>query len=155
MLRRRLILFYLFILFTGTFAQFGPGRNVQNDDIEQDDEDDSPPKNQKQQLINNVNSQNRLSQGSIDSNGDNRQQNLNQQQNLNPQQNLNQLPVQPAQRSPSWPSRSSSSSSSSTQLAASDECKADVLKYCGKGSQQLISNLKVLQCVDDLDNVSF
>ncbi|CAF4116740.1 unnamed protein product, partial [Rotaria magnacalcarata] len=32
------------------------------------------------------------------------------------------------------------------------ECESDVQKYCGKGNKQLISNLKVLQCVDDLDN---
>ena len=41
-----------------------------------------------------------------------------------------------------------------TQLASDENCQADVQKYCGKGSSQLLSNLKVLQCIDDLDNVS-
>jgi len=44
----------------------------------------------------------------------------------------------------------------SVQLAASEECMADIQKYCaGGGGYKMISNLKVLQCVDDLDNVSF
>ena len=42
---------------------------------------------------------------------------------------------------------------SPTPLAASSECKADVQKYCNKGGEKLLPNLKVLQCVDDLDNV--
>jgi hypothetical protein len=45
----------------------------------------------------------------------------------------------------------------SVQLAASEECMADIRKYCscsGGGGYKMISNLKVLQCVDDLDNVS-
>lgn len=43
---------------------------------------------------------------------------------------------------------------SSTALSLSLECKADVQKYCNKGIARSINNLKVLQCVDDLDNVS-
>lgn len=40
-----------------------------------------------------------------------------------------------------------------TPLASSIECKDDVQKYCSKGVNKLLPNLKVLQCVDDLDNV--
>ncbi|CAF3928857.1 unnamed protein product, partial [Rotaria magnacalcarata] len=43
-------------------------------------------------------------------------------------------------------------SPSATPLASSIECKADVQKYCAKGTAQAVTNLKVLQCVDDLDN---
>jgi hypothetical protein len=49
---------------------------------------------------------------------------------------------------------SSRTRSTSTQLAADENCKTDIQKYCAKGSTQLLSNLKVLQCIDDLDNVS-
>jgi hypothetical protein len=41
------------------------------------------------------------------------------------------------------------------QPAPSIECKVDIMKYCAKGNSRMISDLKVLQCVDDLDNVSF
>ena len=41
-----------------------------------------------------------------------------------------------------------------TQLASDENCRTDVQKYCAKGSKQSLSNLKVLQCIDDLDNVS-
>jgi len=41
----------------------------------------------------------------------------------------------------------------SATLGQSDECKADITKYCGKGSSNFISNIKALQCIDDLDNV--
>ena len=43
---------------------------------------------------------------------------------------------------------------SSTLLASSSECKVDIQKYCMKNSGKLINNLKALQCIDDLDNVS-
>ncbi len=43
---------------------------------------------------------------------------------------------------------------SSTLLANSMECKVDIQKYCMKNSGKLINNLKALQCIDDLDNVS-
>ena len=141
MLRRGLIFFYLFIVFTGIFAQ-KYGSNDQNNGIEEDDEDNSQP-------LNSGRSQNRLASGNTERNGDSQQQNAKQ--------------VPPPQRSAELPSRSqmsqqpaaSVSRSRSTQLSASEECKADVQRYCNKGSQQLITNLKVLQCVDDLDNVSF
>ncbi len=42
-----------------------------------------------------------------------------------------------------------------TLLATSPECTADIQRYCVKGGTKLIINLKVLQCVDELDNVSF
>jgi hypothetical protein len=44
---------------------------------------------------------------------------------------------------------------SSTLLVNSTECKIDIQKYCVKDTGRLISNLKALQCIDDLDNVSF
>ncbi|CAF0964461.1 unnamed protein product [Didymodactylos carnosus] len=37
-------------------------------------------------------------------------------------------------------------------LAASPQCEDDVSRYCNKGSSSPISNLKVLQCMDDLDD---
>ena len=43
----------------------------------------------------------------------------------------------------------------SRSLANSTECKADIQKNCAKGSTQRMNNLNVLQCIDDLDNVSF
>ncbi|CAF3536870.1 unnamed protein product [Rotaria socialis] len=43
-------------------------------------------------------------------------------------------------------------SASATLLASSIECKADVQKYCAKGTARAVINLKVLQCFDDLDN---
>jgi len=46
------------------------------------------------------------------------------------------------------------SSSSSLSLASSMDCKADIQKYCVRGGTKLISNLKVLECINDLDNVS-
>jgi hypothetical protein len=42
----------------------------------------------------------------------------------------------------------------STLLANSIECKVDIQKYCMKNTGKLIDNLKALQCIDDLDNVS-
>jgi hypothetical protein len=141
MLRRGLIFFYLFIVFTGIFAQkYGP--NGQNNGIEEDDEDNSQP-------VNSGRSQNRLALGNTERNGD------------SPQQNAKQVPS--LQRSAELPPRSpmaqrpaeSVGRSRSTQLSDSVECAADVQRYCNKGRQQLITNLKVLQCVDDLDNVSF
>ena len=42
-----------------------------------------------------------------------------------------------------------------SSLIQSTECKADLQKYCTKGTSQLLSNLKVLQCINNLDNVSF
>ncbi len=41
------------------------------------------------------------------------------------------------------------------QLIDSKKCKVDIQKYCVKGGLKSISNFKVLQCIDDLDNVSF
>ena len=41
-----------------------------------------------------------------------------------------------------------------TPIASSPECKTDVQKYCNKGNEKILANLKVLQCIDDLDNVS-
>jgi len=157
---RRLIFFYLFILFTGIIAQ-----KYENNLDEVDDEDSAPTNNKGQ-------SQSKLSAGNTNNNGVYAQQNANQiQQPGGPpaQSQLRQGQVNALPPSPSGQSAGdsavrlsqaqrpveSNSRSQSTQLAADDDCKADIQKYCAKGSRQLLSNLKVLQCVDDLDNVSF
>ena len=41
-----------------------------------------------------------------------------------------------------------------TPLSTSAECKLDVQRHCTNGADKIITNLKVLQCVDELDNVS-
>ncbi len=133
MLSRRLIFLYLFLLFTGIFAQ-KYNANGRNDD-EQDDEDEPGPKKLRQSSLNVGQPQNGVPSGNAYNSRD------------SPQRNSNQGPVQPRLRN-------SPSQAAVTQLAGSDECKNDIQKYCGKGNSQLISNLKVLQCIDDLDNVS-
>lgn len=130
MLRRRLIIFYLFILFTGIFAQkFKPV------DAGEQDDDDGPPQNIGRQSNIGERSQNRLplNNEGIKNN------------NYRPQNGDNQPSVQ----------LSSGKTAPSTQLSGSIECQDDVKKYCGKIGGRPLSNLKVLQCVDDLDNVSF
>jgi hypothetical protein len=69
--------------------------------------------------------------------------------NQNRQPGSNRLPPQAAKQS-----TSNNIQSKSLPLANTPECKVDVRKYCSKGSTNLIPNLKVLQCVDDLDDVS-
>ncbi|CAF1219022.1 unnamed protein product [Rotaria magnacalcarata] len=126
MLRRQLLVLFLFVLFTANLAQkYVP--NDRNDDGENDDEDAIQPVNRVQPPSNN-------DLKPTPSNND----------------NLQPAPVQIAPRRSIDSSRRSSSSP--TPLATSKECESDVQKYCGKGNKQLISNLKVLQCVDDLDN---
>ncbi|CAF3848511.1 unnamed protein product [Rotaria sp. Silwood1] len=128
MLRRQLFFLYLFLLFTGIFAQ-KYGSNIQNDD-DDDDEEKLQSLNKKRLSINNdkLSSNNRAN-----NNNDN-----NQQSGVgNPSQ-----------------VRLSNRRSTSTPIASSNECKTDVQKYCNKGSQQILSNLKVLQCIDDLDNAA-
>ncbi|CAF1437662.1 unnamed protein product [Adineta steineri] len=49
-------------------------------------------------------------------------------------------------------STSSNKSSVSTTLADSDECEADIKRYCNKGRSKPISNINVLDCINDLDN---
>lgn len=73
---------------------------------------------------------------------------------VKPPLNVPEAPTQPA-RPPekTYPTKVDTRRPSSTPLAASSECKADVQKYCNKGGEKLLPNLKVLQCVDDLDNV--
>jgi hypothetical protein len=132
MLHRRLIVFiYLFILLAGIYAQ-KYARNGNNDDEEEDDEADPEPEARQQppppppRKVEVLNN------------------NENTQNRIPPGNiGLGRKPIVSPPRS------------TSTPLASSVECKADVQKYCAKGSQQIISNLKVLQCVDDLDNVSF
>ncbi|CAM4957783.1 unnamed protein product, partial [Rotaria socialis] len=127
MLRRQLLVLLLFVLFTANLAQkYVP--NDRNDNDENDDEDQVQPVNRVQPPSNN---------------------------NLKPASSIN-ANVPPAS-DPLAPRRyidsnRRPSSSLPTPLAASKECESDVQKYCGKGSKQLLSNLKVLQCVDDLDN---
>jgi len=73
---------------------------------------------------------------------------------VKPPLNVAEVPTPPA-RSPEKtnpPLNVDKRRSSPTPLAASSECKADVQKYCNKGGEKLLPNLKVLQCVDDLDN---
>lgn len=43
---------------------------------------------------------------------------------------------------------------SSTSLATSVECRTDIQKYCVKKGAAIIANFKVLQCINDLDDVS-
>ncbi|CAF1437679.1 unnamed protein product, partial [Adineta steineri] len=82
-----------------------------------------------------------------DNNGRNLQRSDNQQQLIISvpisQQNLNQQQVI---------SQSSRSVPVPISIANSEECRFDVQRYCTKGSRQMPPNLKVLQCVDELDN---
>ncbi|CAF4720327.1 unnamed protein product [Rotaria sp. Silwood1] len=48
----------------------------------------------------------------------------------------------------------SKSETASALLANSIECEADIQKYCVKGGPKLIPNLKVLRCIDDLDQAA-
>ncbi|CAF4312509.1 unnamed protein product, partial [Rotaria sordida] len=124
MSRRQLIFLYLFILFTDVFAQkFHP--KLENNDREQPQSRD--------RIQSSIYSENKLP-------ASNRGNNDNQQESVVDQSR------------PRSSIESYRRSSSSTPLASSNECKFDVQKYCIKGSQQLLSNLKVLECVDDLDN---
>jgi hypothetical protein len=66
--------------------------------------------------------------------------------------NVDQIPVNPPA---SINQRLSASPAVSTSLANSPQCKGDIRRYCVKGGTQFIPNMKVLQCIDDLDNVSF
>lgn len=65
---------------------------------------------------------------------------------------LPQTPPPPARVVEANPSRSETRRAPPTPLASSPECKADLQKYCSKGVDKLLPNLKILQCVDDLDN---
>lgn len=111
---QRWIVFYLFIIFTGSLAQ------KYNRDVgqEQDDENELQSK-----TINN-------NRGSGSANN-------------------NPVQVPAAARG-----SGSNTPAKLTQLATNEDCQGDVQKYCAKGSKQSLSNLKVLQCIDDLDNVS-
>ncbi|CAF1472781.1 unnamed protein product [Adineta ricciae] len=142
-MRYRLLGFlYLFLLFTSSFAE-RTRVNDDNDDKDVDDEQDLDQNSQRQQKppVDNVRTQSRVSSNNNDD--DQRaavQRDPDQQRmglsNRESQQNTKQR--RPA--SPAMP------------LATSDECRVDVTRYCAKGSKQPLSNLKVLQCVDELDN---
>lgn len=142
---RRLIFLYLFILFTSGFAQ--KYNRIDQDEGEEKDDDENIPQSENQNPpAPNIN---------------------NRVEAANPPpikvtnpivQQVNPNPVlQPANANP-VPARSvfnpARRTAPATPLASSSECKLDIQKYCNKGGEQIISNLKVLQCVDDLDNVS-
>ncbi|CAF3645191.1 unnamed protein product [Rotaria sordida] len=67
-----------------------------------------------------------------------------------PSKKIADSPVKPSSPNERLPE----SESSSASLANSIECKVDVQKYCTKGGSKSIPNLKVLQCIDDLDNAA-
>jgi hypothetical protein len=136
-----------------------------NNGEELDDEEPAPSNN-------NGRSQNKVPAGNTNNDGVNLLQNGNQvRQPADPPaqspvgQGQVNAPVRPSpapssgdlpvQAPPAQGLSDSNSRSQSTQLAADENCKTDIQKYCTKGSAKLLSNLKVLQCVDDLDNVSF
>ena len=143
MLSRRVILLSLFVLFVGIVAQ-NPNLRGPNGQGEIDDDagEDGQP--------------------IVDRNG--RPSNNNGDANLNrpPARRVdtgNQQPVANVPQPPPVPApRQQQSASIARQLvtpiASSLECKTDVQKYCNKGSNKVLPNLKVLQCIDDLDNVS-
>ncbi|CAF2406151.1 unnamed protein product [Rotaria sp. Silwood2] len=133
MLRQRLFFLYLFILFTGIFA-WKYDSHIQNGDTEHDDKNKFRFENP--------------SQPSFDNNK--------YETKLFPSKTVNNDGYQQPNADQFLPQRSIDSyrQSSSTPLASSSECKYDLKKYCNKGSQKLISNLKVLQCVDDLDKAA-
>jgi len=146
MLCRRLVFLYLFILFTGSFAQ-----KYNRNDVEADDEEEISANSRNQPLIDSRKSQNRISSGNIDNNDRNPQETADQ---LPPQRSVNSGRI--SQQDVDQPRPlDSARRSSPTPLASSDECRPDVERYCSKGTKKMISNLKVLQCVDELDNVSF
>ena len=70
--------------------------------------------------------------------------------------NVEQKPVVTAgpARPPAPPQAQRVASLPPTPLGTSAECKSDVQRYCTNGADKIITNLKVLQCVDELDNVS-
>jgi len=144
MLQRLLIFIYFILLFAGTFTeQTEPFNKQLSINV-------APTDKQRvrssylsaQQSASNVNY--RVGLNNIDINSTAQQQ---QQQQLVDSQSpiVRQIFIEPIP---------SVARLASVQLAASEECMADIKKYCG-GGYKMISNLKVLQCVDDLDNVSF
>ncbi|CAF0753061.1 unnamed protein product [Didymodactylos carnosus] len=61
-------------------------------------------------------------------------------------------PPPPDQKTRSQEQSIAQSRSPVASLALSPQCKEDITKYCNKGNQRAISNLKVLQCIDNLDD---
>jgi hypothetical protein len=123
---------YLFVLVVGILAE-QPESNVQNQQQNTNDklanrqrrEEDEPPQ-------------------SVD--------NVKPSAKITSKNRTNQ--VEP--RRPVVPGKKLNGSQSSTiPLVSSVECKADIERYCLKGGSKIVSNLKVLQCINDLDNVSF
>ena len=134
MLLRRCFLLGCLILFAGTSAKG-----------EIDDEYDAPPNDQRAPLPPPA-----LVAPKVDSS-----------QNRPPpvKSNVEQKPVVAAAAAaparPPAPSQAQRAASlPPTPLGTSAECKSDVQRYCTNGADKIITNLKVLQCVDELDNVS-
>jgi hypothetical protein len=151
MLYRRLIFLYLFILFTGISAQNFSLNNL--DELDDGSDIRSPALKHILLLVNNQNVIKRNSSLSIYNND----RELKQDDDQLPQRSMNssRILLQDGYQPLSQQLLDSARRSSPTPLATSEECILDVQRYCSKGTKQMISNLKVLQCVDELDNVSF
>jgi hypothetical protein len=157
MLSQRLILLScLFVLFVSAAAQ-SLNRKVPNNDPEQDDDDDDVGQDEQRQQSKNKNPLN---------NNDNEK---GPEQPPPPAKKLDVGIVRPAAPvlapppppppapAPAAQRQVPSASvvrSPVTPISSSPECRTDVQKYCNKGNEKVLANLKVLQCIDDLDNVS-
>ncbi|CAF2082393.1 unnamed protein product, partial [Rotaria magnacalcarata] len=133
MLRRRLSFLFLFVLFTDIFAEKND-YNIANNDIEQNGKKEYRSKHRIQSSTDSNQFQAKLFPSNTAKNGGYPQPNTDQSIAL---------------RTAKLTRRSSS-----TSLASSDECRAEIYKYCNHGSQKFISNLELLRCVDDLDNAA-
>jgi hypothetical protein len=146
MLRRQFIFVYLLTVVVVVFAQrselnaknqkeYEEDEEVENDKLpNQPQQQNQPPESVEKPSVNNV----RPPIKSADAKANSGNANQNQINRLVPG---NQKLAEPT--------------AVSASLANSTECKADVQRYCvKKGGPQLIVNMKVLQCMDDLDNVS-
>lgn len=150
MLSQRVILLCcLAVLFVGIVAQ-NSNRKRSNDDVEQnddEDEEDGPPQDIKK---NNP------------SNQENNNEKAPERAAPYKAEAVKEQPAAPAPPPPPPPPAPATRPVQSvavarqpvTPIASSPECKADVQKYCNKGNEKILANLKVLQCIDDLDNVS-
>lgn len=134
MLQGKLIIIILFAVFIGSFAQRrrsnAQGLNAGKNDESVNQQQKQPTQLEREQPVKNA----KPSVDNVDNN------------NIMPQKI-----VQPSSSnqaaSPSLPL--------STSLSTSAECQTDIQRYCAKGASRPMSNLKALQCIDDLDNVSF
>jgi hypothetical protein len=143
MLSRRLLFIAFFVVFVGIRSQNAGTEYKTNNDA--DDADDADDKNGEKPQVNNPQI--------LAKNNNNAANQVLQSQTMNVQKPI-VTPVAAAQIVPKEVPVAPSVRSRAVPLWDSTECKADVQKYCSKGSTAAIPNLKVLQCVDDLDNVS-